>query len=138
MSAGFKVAGDLFWGTNGAVEAYLETMAALAESRLGSDDPLAAYLAEQRDSFSSGRVLFLDEWLADAASRGRFLELLDATTEQLLREGAFSEYGREWVASVVAALGARIAAGSLAEPGAADVTMNVKSRLADGGTVGRC
>ena len=28
MSAGFKVAGEVFWGTNGAVEAYVETMAA--------------------------------------------------------------------------------------------------------------
>jgi hypothetical protein len=76
---------------------------------------------EQRDSFSMGRVLNLDEWLADATSRGRFLGLLDAATEQLLREGAFTEYGREWVESVVASLRARVAAGGSpdAEPGAA-------------------
>ena len=118
MSAGFKVAGEVFWGTNGAVEAYVETMAVLAVSRYDTDDPLAAYLAEQRDSFSMGRVLYLDEWLANEASRGRFLELLDVATEQLLWEGAFTEYGREWVASVVTALRARIAAGGSAEPGA--------------------
>jgi hypothetical protein len=33
----------------------------------------------------------------------------------LLREGAFTEYGREWVESVVAALRARIAAGGPAD-----------------------
>src|SRR5689334_4257150 len=101
MSAGFKVAGEVFWGTNGAVEAYVETLAALAESRFGPDEALAEYLAEQRDSFSMGRVLYLDGWLADEAGRRRFLELLDTATERLLRDGAFTEYGREWVISVV-------------------------------------
>jgi hypothetical protein len=115
MSAGFKVADEVFWGTNGAVEAYVEAMAALAASQSGPDDLLAAFLAEQRDSFSSGRVLYLDEWLSDAAGRGRFPDLLDAATEQLLLEDTFTEYGREWVATVVAALRARIAAGDYAE-----------------------
>ncbi len=121
MSAGFKVAGEVFWGTNGAVEAYVEAMASLAADRFGSADPFAAYLVEQRDSFSMGRVLFLDEWLSDAIGRGRFLGLLDAATAQLLQEDACTEYGREWVASVVAELRARVAAGGGpdAEPGAA-------------------
>src|SRR5262245_30360433 len=100
MSAGFKVAGEVFWGTNGAVESYVETMAADAATRFGPGDPLAAYLAEQRDSFSMGRVLYLDEWLADAAGRERVLAVLDAATERLLRDEVFSDYGREWVASV--------------------------------------
>jgi hypothetical protein len=115
MSAGFRVAGEVFWGSNGAVEAYVETMASTAAVRFDPNDPLTAYLAEQRDSFTMGRVLFLDEWLTDAAGRDRLLELLDAATEQLLREGQFSEYGREWVMSVIVALRARIIAGSSAE-----------------------
>jgi len=45
--------------------------------------------------------------------------LLDAATEQLLREEAFTDSGREWVASVVAALRARIAARGPAESNAA-------------------
>jgi hypothetical protein len=53
MSGGFKVSGEVFWGTNGAVEAYVETMAADAAARFGPGDPLSAYLAEQTDSFTS-------------------------------------------------------------------------------------
>jgi hypothetical protein len=120
MSAGFKVADEVFWGTNGAVEAYAEALAAQAAARLGPDDPLSVYFQEERDGFYGGKILFLDEWLADDAGRERFLGLLDATTEQLLREGAFTDYGREWVATVVASLRARIAAEQRqAEPGAA-------------------
>jgi hypothetical protein len=109
MSAGFKVAGEVFWGTNGAVESYVVAMAADAAARFGPDDPLAAYLAEQRDSFSMGQVLYLDQWLTDAAGRERFLAVLDTTTERLLQSEAFSEYGREWVASVIASLRGGIA-----------------------------
>ena len=111
MSAGFKVADEVFWGTNGAVEVYVETLAALAAASFGPADPLAAYLAEQRDSFSMGRVLYLDEWLTDEASRARLLQLLDAATAELLAAGAFSGYGREWVTTVVSQLRARIAGG---------------------------
>jgi hypothetical protein len=111
MSAGFKVADEVFWGTNGAVEVYVEAMAAFAERGFGSADPLAMYLAEQRDSFSMGRVLYLDDWLTDEAGRARFLQLLDAATAELLSAGTFSDYGREWVASVVSQLRARIAGG---------------------------
>ena len=111
MSAGFKVGDEVFWGTNGAVEAYLEEMAVEAASRFGPDDPLAAFLKDECDCFAMGRIAFLDEWLADAASRGRFLELLDAATAELLEKGTFTDYGREWVATVVRDLRARIASG---------------------------
>jgi hypothetical protein len=111
MSAGFKVQGEVFWGTNGAVEMYLESLAAEAANRLGPDDQLTVFLQEELAAFSSGKIVFLDEWLKHAAGRARFLELLDAATERLLRERAFTEYGREWVASVVGALRARIAEG---------------------------
>lgn len=128
MSAGFKVAGEVFWGTNGAVEAYVEAMAADAAARFGPGDPLAAYLAEQRDSFSMGRVLYLDEWLADAAGRERFLAVLDTASERLLQGDVLSDYGREWVASVLASLRARVAAGGSAESVAApDLARDVGS-----------
>ncbi len=116
MSAGFHVAEEVFWGTNGAVEAYVEALAALAAARLGPDAPLSAFFQEERDGFFGGKVVFLDEWMTEAAGRHRLLELLDAATEQLLREGAFTEYGRVWVGSVVTALRARIAALGSAEP----------------------
>ena len=109
MSAGFKVGDEVFWGTNGAVEAYVEALAAQAVAQLGPDDPLTRYFQEERDVFQSGWILYLDDWLADAAGRERFLRLLDAATEQLLKDDVFTEYGREWVATVVASLRARVA-----------------------------
>ena len=95
-------------------------MAADAAARFCAGDRLAQYLAEQRDSFSMGRVLYLDEWLAAPADRVRLLGLLDAATVRLLRVGAFTDYGCEWVASVVAELRAQVAGGSPdVEPAAA-------------------
>ncbi len=115
ISSGFKVAGEEFVGTNGAVEAFLEAMAALAADQYGADDPLAAYLAAERESPARGWTVSLDPWAADATDRGRLLELLDCATERLLREDVFTDYGRAWVSSVVAALRARVAAGGPAE-----------------------
>ena len=109
MSAGFKIADDVFWGTNGAVEAYAEALAAQAVARLGKDAPLARFFQDERDGFYSGKILFLDPWLTDSDEREQLVGLLDTATEQLLREEAFTEYGREWVASVVASLRARVA-----------------------------
>jgi hypothetical protein len=116
MSSGFKVAGEEFSGTNGAVEAYVEAMAALAAGRYGADDPMAAYLAGERECPARGWTVSLDPCVVDAASCGRLLELLDAATERLLRDDVFTEYGRAWVATVVAALRGRIVTGIPAEP----------------------
>jgi hypothetical protein len=120
MSAGFEVANKVFWGTNGAVEAYVESLAAHAAARFGLDDPLAAFFRDEREGFFMGAVVVLDKWLKDEAGRERFLEILDAATDQLLREGGFSEYGREWVVAVAAGLRAEIAGNNRAEPGGAD------------------
>ena len=109
MSAAFVIGDDVFWGTNGAVEAYAEALAAQAVVRLGPDHPLAVHFQEERDGFYGGKFMFLDKWLADAAGRKQFMGLLDAATEQLLREGAFTEYGRDWIATVVADLRVRVA-----------------------------
>jgi hypothetical protein len=123
MSAGFKISDEVFWGTNGAVEAYAEALAAQAAARLGPDHPLSVHFREERDGFYGGKILFLDEWLADTDGREQFLGLLDAATEHLLQDGVFTEYGREWVATVVADMRARIAGGRRhAEPGAAPDT----------------
>jgi hypothetical protein len=109
MSAGFKVDNEVYWGTNGAVEAYAEALAAQATNRLGPDHPLSVYFREEFEGFYGGKILFLDEWLTDSADRERFLELLDAATNQLLQDEVFTDYGRNWVASVVADLRVRIA-----------------------------
>jgi hypothetical protein len=117
MSAGFKVRDEVFWGTNGAVEAYVEALAAHAESRFSPDDPLAEFFRQEREGFLAGRVVYLDELLGDAGHRSKFLEVLDAATRQLLQEGAFTEYGREWAGAVVARLRAKVVAIGPAEPG---------------------
>jgi hypothetical protein len=116
VSAGFKVADDVLWGTNGAVETYVASLSVQATARFGPDDPLAAFFRHERESFFMGTVVVLDEWLGDDTCRERFLEILDAATDQLLREGGFSEYGREWVVAVAAGLRAKIAGNDRAEP----------------------
>src|ERR1700761_6943418 len=100
MSATFKFDGEMFYGTNGAVEAYIEALATLATDRFGPDDPLAKFLRDERDAFTMGKLVFLDPWLKDLPVRKRFLELLDAATKQLLEEGIFTESGQQWVSSV--------------------------------------
>lgn len=122
MSAGFSVTDEVFWGTNGAVEALVDALAAQATARFGPDDQLAAFFRTEREEFFMGKVVSLQEWLGDRAGRERFMEVLDAATEQLLREGEFTEYGREWVAAVVAGLRAKLAGSSPADPGAASDT----------------
>jgi hypothetical protein len=109
MSAGFAVGEEVFWGSNGAVEAYVDCLTALAADRLGPDAPLAAFFREQQEGCFPGRVVFLDDVLAAPDGRRQFVDLLDAATERLLRDGAFTEYGQAWVSSVVAALRARVA-----------------------------
>ncbi len=109
MSAAFVIGDDVFWGTNGAVEAYAEALAGQAAARLGPAHPLAVHFQEERNGFYGGKFMFLDQWLADAAGRELFLVLLDAATEQLLQDGAFTEYGHEWVATVMADLRMRVA-----------------------------
>ena len=109
MSAGFEVSGEVFWGTNGAVEAYVEALAEQAAARFGPDAPLAAFFRDERDAFYTGKIVFLDEFLAVPQFRSQLLEVFDAATEQLLREGAFTDYGREWVESTMRPLRARLA-----------------------------
>ena len=96
------MAGKVFWGTNGAVEAYVETFAMLAEKRFGGSDPFAIAFRDERELFlySYGRIVYLDKWLTTTYDRDRFLGLLDETTEEVLRHDGFTEYGRDWVTTV--------------------------------------
>lgn len=104
MSAGFKVADEVFWGTNGAIEAYVEAMAAEAAGQFGPDDPLTVFFHQEREQFFTGKVVFLDEWAVELDSRQRLLELLDAATKRLLHSDMLTGYGREWVSVVIAEL----------------------------------
>lgn len=61
---------------------------------LGLRHPLAVHFRKELDRLYGGKFPFLDEWLTDLAVQERFLGLLGTATEQLLRDGAFTEYGR--------------------------------------------
>lgn len=61
MSAAFDFDGETFWGTNGSIEAYLESLRGSAERTFGSSDPLAMFLRSELDGFFPGKVVFLEE-----------------------------------------------------------------------------
>ncbi len=84
-------------------------MADEAAVRFGPDAPLSVFLQDERNMFSMGRIIFLDEELTDAVRRRQFLEVLDVASEQFLREDMFSPSGCEWIRIVIAQLRARIA-----------------------------
>lgn len=116
MSAGFCVDDEVYWGTNGAVQAYVEALAAQAAVRFGAADPLVVFLRGELEGFFPGKVVFLDEWLGDDTRRRQFVEIVDAATDQLLGEGGFTEYGRAWVQEVmVSQFRARLARNNRAE-----------------------
>ncbi|WP_148594917.1 hypothetical protein [Aquisphaera giovannonii] len=117
VSAGFDFAGQDYWGINCAVEAYLETLARIAAERLGPGDPMAIALSDESDGFFTGKVVFVDDILHRPGDRQRFVPLLDAATDQLLREDVFTDYGRRWVATIVQSLRDRLAAPDPAESG---------------------
>jgi len=97
MSAGFKISEQVFWGTNGAIEVYIEAIAQQAAIRFGTDDRMAAFFREERAGFFMGKVISLDTLLLDATSCRHFLEVLNVATEQLFERDIFSEYGRVWL-----------------------------------------
>lgn len=111
MSAGFKVVDEVFWGTNGAVEAYVEALATEAAERFGADSPLAIFFKEEQENFFTGAVVVLDSLLEDVTERQCFVDVLDAATARLLRGDTFTDHGRKWVASVIPVLRGRVATG---------------------------
>lgn len=108
MPAGFKFAGEVYWGSNGAVEAFVEALAECASEQLGPADPLAREFREQRESFSTGWIVFLDEMLRDKVVRVCFLAILSVAIQRL--RGEFTESGREWIDTTMRDLVERIAA----------------------------
>ncbi len=109
MSAGFKLDEQVFWGTNGAVEAYVESLGRQAGALLGSRHPMATFFEAELEGFFPGKIVFLDELLREPGDRQSLLGILDAATKELLGNSSFSEYGQNWVATTMAALRAQIA-----------------------------
>src|SRR5689334_20778633 len=102
MPAGFDIDGKTFYGSNGAVETYVEAIGEHAATRFGPDDKIAVFFREAKRGYFPGIIVFLDPLLRDAASRARFVELLDAATEDLLRRGVWTEMGKSWVSTRIA------------------------------------
>jgi hypothetical protein len=114
MSAGFDIYGKVYWGTNGAVEAYVQALATRAANTLGPDNPLATFLHQEHQGFFPGKIVFLDDWVKDASARQVLLALFDEATRDLLERKAFTDLGERWIATEIRDLRADLAAiGSL-------------------------
>jgi len=109
MSAGFKIDEEVFWGTNGAIEAYVSQIGATAARLFGPRDALATFFQQQLEGFFPGIVVVLDDHLAGPEACRRFLGALDESTSQLLHDGTFTALGREWVETVMARLHEKVA-----------------------------
>jgi len=106
LSAGFDFGGQVHWGTNGAIEAYLESMVRIGYERLGRTDPVPAALDDELVGFFPGKVILLDPILRTTSDREHFIQLLDAATLDL--EWSFTDLGRRWIATEIRELRARI------------------------------
>ena len=102
MPAGFDIGGKTFYGSNGAIERYIEAIGEHAATRFGPDDEIAAFFREAKEGYFTGMIVFLDPLLRDAASRTRFVELLDAATDDLLKQNVWTEMGKTWVSTRIA------------------------------------
>ena len=110
MGAGFHINEQVFWGSNGAVEAYVEKMAERSAACFGADHPWTQFFREEREGFFPGKVVFLDQLVSDAESRAPLIALLDFATNEILERGTFSDVGRQWIAETISALRSHIAA----------------------------
>lgn len=108
MSSGFKVADEIVWGTNGAVEGLLETLGRYAANRYGTEDRLAAFCRDHADQPAWGWVIHLDEVLTDPTDRQKFRNVLDAAIAELSAGDEYTEYGKNWLRYAVGWLHERL------------------------------
>jgi hypothetical protein len=111
MSAGFDIDGETFWGSNGAIEAYVEAMAEQSAQRFGPAHRWTAFFRGEREGFFPGKIVCLDAQVTDAESRAELVELLDLATEALNRRQLFTEVGKQWAAATIPRLRTRIQSG---------------------------
>ena len=97
MSAGFEVAGEVVWGTNGAIEAYLDCLADTSAALVGAEDRMTSFFREERAMFNMGAIVRLDALLGNADAKTRLLAVFDLATTQLQASGIFSAYGLQWL-----------------------------------------
>src|SRR5262245_61475805 len=101
MSAAFSIRDRDYWGTNGAIETYLECMARLAVDTPGTDPVLTAWLAEEGEAFYGGYMVFLDQVLTNERLVFQFVELLDRATAEFLQGGEFTQVGKDWIRETI-------------------------------------
>lgn len=111
MSAGFKFADCVYWGTMGVIETCVETLCQQSGEKFGFEDPFTGFFSEQRATFQTGMtgiVVYLDEILTDYDSRHRFIQLWDATERQIKGSDKLTEHGLKWLEYTTAELKAAI------------------------------
>lgn len=108
MSAGLGIGDTVIWGSNGAFETLIGVMQSEAAKRLGNDAPLTVFLANESDTFFIGKVVLFDDWVKDAKSRQKFLEILSAGIEQLRTQGTFNDCGKDWLSQILTELRAML------------------------------
>jgi len=109
VSAGFEVAGEVVWGTNGAIEAYLDCLADASAALVGAEDRMTAFFREERATFNMGAIVRLDMLLGNADAKTRLLAVFDLATTQLQESGIFSDHGLQWLDASAPQLRALIA-----------------------------
>jgi len=97
VSAGFEVAGEVVWGTNGAIEAYLDCLADASAALVGAEDRMTTFFRDERAMFNMGAIVRLDALLGSADAKTRLLAVFDLATTRLQTSGIFSDYGLQWL-----------------------------------------
>jgi hypothetical protein len=110
VSAGFRYAGRVYWGTNGAIEVCIESMIAAADEIEGAGR-VKRFLEEWAAMFPlTGAVIELDE-IAQGHDGVALATLLANTLARLSGENSvLTAYGRQWAASVLGDLHAAVSA----------------------------
>src|SRR5262249_11324650 len=97
VSAAIACGAELVWGSNGAIELYLEQLAAAAAVHGGPDDRLVRFFAFERAAFNMGAVVQLDTLLGDPAQRTHLLQVFDDATSRMRDCGELTEHGVQWL-----------------------------------------
>lgn len=99
MSAAFKFAESICWGTTGAIEDILSRAAELLVESCAINHPMSAFLIQERAEYWSGKVI---DFPSSVMPRAQLASLLERAREQALSNGTFTEVGTKWLTGPLA------------------------------------